>query len=113
MFRFTGLDEAGLHRVRLDRDPLGPVDVDRLSGIILGGGSYIVSDPAESKSEDKHRVKCDLSTCWTRSSSATSRSSAWRLPTSCLGIMCTAALLAYGGPSLGLGMLCAYVVGDF
>ena len=38
MMRFAGLDGSGMHRIRLTHRPLGPVDLDDWSGIILGGG---------------------------------------------------------------------------
>ena len=52
MMRFGGLDENGMHRIRLTHRPLGPIDLDEWSGIILGGGPYNVSDPPESKIVD-------------------------------------------------------------
>ncbi len=52
MMRFAGLDENGMHRIRLTHRPLGPIDLDDWSGIILGGGPYNVSDPPESKIAD-------------------------------------------------------------
>ena len=60
MLRFTGLDESGLMRLRLDREPLGPVDLDAWSGIILGGGPYNVSDPQPDKSLDQRRAESEL-----------------------------------------------------
>lgn len=58
MLRYAGLDEAGLRRVRLERAPLGAVDLDEVSGIILGGGPYTVSDRV--KSPVQERVEADL-----------------------------------------------------
>ena len=40
MLRFSGLDEQHLRRVRLEQTPLGRVDLDDWSGIILGGGPF-------------------------------------------------------------------------
>ena len=60
MLRFTGLDEAHLHRVRLEQAPLGEVDLDDWSGIVLGGGPFQSSDPPEAKSAVQRRV--DLAT---------------------------------------------------
>ncbi len=60
MLRFGGLDESGLRRWRLDRDPLGPVDLDDWSGIILGGGPYNASDPFADKSADQRRAESEL-----------------------------------------------------
>ena len=57
---FTGLDEAALHRVRLERRPLGPVDLDDWSGIFLGGGPFNASDPAAGKSAVQQRVEAEL-----------------------------------------------------
>src|SRR6202040_902625 len=60
MMRFGGLDEAGLHRIPLTHQPLGPIDLTDWSGIILGGGPYNVSDAAESKSQTQRRVESEL-----------------------------------------------------
>lgn len=57
---FTGCDERDVRRVRLERDALGVVDLDDWSGIVLGGGPFNVSDPAERKSEVQHRVEAEL-----------------------------------------------------
>ena len=40
-----GLDERDLERRRIERDPLGEVDLDRYSGVILGGSPYTITDP--------------------------------------------------------------------
>lgn len=60
MMRFGGLDEAGMHRIRLTHRPLGSIDLDDWSGIILGGGPYNVSDPQGSKSPTQRRVESEL-----------------------------------------------------
>ena len=60
MMRFGGLDETDLHTIRLPEQPLGPIDLADWSGIILGGGPYNVSDPAESKSATQQRVESEL-----------------------------------------------------
>jgi GMP synthase (glutamine-hydrolysing) len=57
---FTRLDESTLRRVRLERGPLGPVDLSEWSGILLGGGPFNSSDPAAHKSPVQHRVEADL-----------------------------------------------------
>jgi GMP synthase (glutamine-hydrolysing) len=57
---FTGLDESALHRVRLERGPLGDVDLSQWSGIFLGGGPFNSSDSVEQKSSVQHRVEEDL-----------------------------------------------------
>ena len=59
--RFSGLDERGLRRVQLDRDPIGDVDLDEWSGIMLGGGPFNASDPVAAKSATQQRVEMDLS----------------------------------------------------
>ena len=58
MVRYTGLDPADLRRVRLEQGPLGDVDLDAVSGIILGGGPYTVSDRV--KSPVQERVEAEL-----------------------------------------------------
>ena len=57
---FTGLNESSLRRWRLERDPLGTVDLDAWSGIMLGGGPFNASDPDELKSPAQHRVETEL-----------------------------------------------------
>jgi GMP synthase (glutamine-hydrolysing) len=60
MMRFAGLDEVGMQRINLTHRPLGPIDLDDWSGIVLGGGPYNVSDPPESKSSTQRRVESEL-----------------------------------------------------
>ena len=60
VLRFGGLDERGLHRIRLTHRALGSIDLAEWSGIILGGGPYNVSDPPESKSPTQQRVESEL-----------------------------------------------------
>jgi GMP synthase (glutamine-hydrolysing) len=57
---FTGLEESMLRRVRLERRPLGSVDLDDWSGILLGGGPFNASDPDGAKSPVQHRVEAEL-----------------------------------------------------
>jgi GMP synthase (glutamine-hydrolysing) len=61
MLRRTGLPEHELVRIRLERQPLGGIDLDDWSGVILGGGPYQASDPPETKSATQHRVEAELS----------------------------------------------------
>ena len=60
MLRCSGLEERQFRRIRLEQQPLGPIDLADYSGIVLGGGPFQVSDPAESKSEVQVRVEADL-----------------------------------------------------
>ncbi len=60
MLRSCGLDEPQLRRVRLDQQPLGALDLDRWSGIILGGGPFQVSDDQAGKSALQLRIEADL-----------------------------------------------------
>ena len=60
VLRFSGLSEDDVHRVRLEQEPLGTVDLADWSGIVLGGGPFNVSDPMESKSDTQHRVEAEL-----------------------------------------------------
>jgi GMP synthase (glutamine-hydrolysing) len=60
MRRFAGLDEDGMHQIRLTQRPMGDVDLDHYSGIILGGGPYNVSDPPDEKSSTQRRVESEL-----------------------------------------------------
>lgn len=56
----TGLDERELVRHRLEREPLGDVDLGALSGVMLGGSPFTVSDPADAKSAAQVRVEAEL-----------------------------------------------------
>jgi GMP synthase (glutamine-hydrolysing) len=58
--RFGGLDEGDLERRRLERDPLGEIDLDRYSGLILGGSPYTITDPEHVKSSAQIRVEAEL-----------------------------------------------------
>jgi len=55
---FSGLIESGLRRFRLERDPVGPVDLREWSGIVLGGGPFNYTEPA--KSAVQRRAEADL-----------------------------------------------------
>jgi GMP synthase (glutamine-hydrolysing) len=57
---YSGLDESSLRRHRLERDPLPEVALADWAGIIVGGGPFNVSDPAETKSDVQHRVEREL-----------------------------------------------------
>src|SRR3712207_9239745 len=47
--RATGLDEHQLRRIRLEAGPLPELDLDDYAGVLLGGGPFNSSDPAEDK----------------------------------------------------------------
>ena len=55
-----GLAERDLERRRIERDPLGQVDLNRYSGVILGGSPYTSTDPEHEKSPDQIRVESEL-----------------------------------------------------
>lgn len=58
--QLTGLAPDGLHRVRMEAAPLPRLDLDRYSGIFLGGGPFNTSDPPEAKSPVQRRVEREL-----------------------------------------------------
>jgi GMP synthase (glutamine-hydrolysing) len=60
--RFSGLAAEDLVHIQLDRAPLPPLDLDAVSGIIVGGSPYNTSDPQETKSADQVRAESELST---------------------------------------------------
>ncbi|MFC3777112.1 glutamine amidotransferase [Mycolicibacterium holsaticum] len=62
VLRFAGLDPAGLQRIRLTHQPLGHIDLADWSGVILGGGPYTISDPADTKSAVQQRAEAELLT---------------------------------------------------
>ncbi|MDR3070983.1 MAG: glutamine amidotransferase [Propionibacteriaceae bacterium] len=56
--RVAGLDASAMKQLRLERQPLGKIDLADYSGIILGGSGFCVSDKA--KSDLQKRVEADL-----------------------------------------------------
>ena len=56
--RYGGLDEPQLERRRLEQRPLGDVDLDAYSGLILGGSPFTIS--VEEKSDVQLRVETEL-----------------------------------------------------
>ena len=58
--RFLDVDESGLNRRQLGVEPLGDLNLDDWSGIILGGGSFTFSDPEESKAPVQRAAERDL-----------------------------------------------------
>ncbi len=57
---YAGLAERDLRRVRLEKGPLGCLDLREWSGILLGGGPFNASDPETAKSAVQRRVETDL-----------------------------------------------------
>ena len=57
-----GLRPDELVRVRLEQGPLGEVDLEEWSGIILGGGPFNVSDPEDVKSPTQRGAESELRT---------------------------------------------------
>jgi GMP synthase (glutamine-hydrolysing) len=60
VLRCAGLDERDVRRVRLERDPLGAIDLEDWSGIVLGGGPFNSSDPEDVKSAAQKRAEAEL-----------------------------------------------------
>ncbi|MEE2569330.1 glutamine amidotransferase [Pseudarthrobacter sp. J64] len=58
--RFCGLEPAQLRRVRLDAEHLPDLDLDSISGVIVGGSPFTSSDPPETKSAVQKRVEREL-----------------------------------------------------
>ncbi|MCU1432362.1 MAG: glutamine amidotransferase [Actinotalea sp.] len=58
--RFGGLTEDELVRIRLEAGPMPPVDLDELSGVIVGGSPFNASDPVEEKTDIQLRVESEL-----------------------------------------------------
>lgn len=59
--RFTGLSETNLPLVNLAEEELPVLELDAWSGVLLGGGPWNASDPAESKSPAQLRAEASLS----------------------------------------------------
>lgn len=60
MLRFGGLSPAQLRRVRLEAGPMPPIDLDEVSGVIVGGSPFTTSDPPEKKTAVQVRVEAEL-----------------------------------------------------
>lgn len=58
---FTGLAPEDLLWVRLDRDPFPDLHAQDISGIILCGSPFTVSDPPSSKSPEQVRAEAEIS----------------------------------------------------
>jgi GMP synthase (glutamine-hydrolysing) len=58
--RATGLSDGELRRIRLEAGPLPDLDLADHSGVLLGGGPFNSSDPAEEKSPVQRRVEAEL-----------------------------------------------------
>jgi GMP synthase (glutamine-hydrolysing) len=56
----SGLGESELRRIRLEQRALGEIDLREWSGVLLGGGPFNYSDPAELKTPVQRRVEADL-----------------------------------------------------
>ncbi len=58
--RLTGLLPEELEWRRIDRGPLGAIEFERYSGIVLAGSPFTVSEPVERKSPTELRVEREL-----------------------------------------------------
>ncbi|WP_295784416.1 glutamine amidotransferase [uncultured Microbacterium sp.] len=58
--RYTGLPPERLVRVRLERDPLPALDLDQVSGVLVGGSPFNASDPLDKKSAVQRRVEAEM-----------------------------------------------------
>lgn len=60
VLRFGGLHPDELLRVRLEAGPMPPLDLEGISGVIVGGSPFNASDPPEEKSPTQLRVEAEL-----------------------------------------------------
>lgn len=61
VLRFGGLDEGSLVRVRMEAGPMPAIDLDAISGIVVGGSPFDASTPADRKSAAQVRVEREMS----------------------------------------------------
>ncbi|CAM4068303.1 glutamine amidotransferase [Helcobacillus massiliensis] len=62
ILRFSGLQPSQLRRVRLEAGPFpSDIDLDDISGIIVGGSPYTTSDPPHAKSAEQVAAEAELS----------------------------------------------------
>jgi GMP synthase (glutamine-hydrolysing) len=57
---YAGVPTARVDRIRLEQDPMPPIDLDRYAGIITGGSPFNSSDPITKKSAVQRRVEADI-----------------------------------------------------
>lgn len=60
VIRYTGLTPDQIHRIRIEKESIGPIDLTKYSGIILGGGPANVSDANETKNPEQLRFEKEL-----------------------------------------------------
>lgn len=60
VLRFGGLEPRELRRVRLESAPLPALDLDEVSGLIVGGSPFTTSVPEDAKSPTQVRVEAEL-----------------------------------------------------
>ncbi len=58
--RYTGLPPHRLRRVRLERETMPAIDLDEVSGVLVGGSPFNASDPFERKSVVQRRVEAEM-----------------------------------------------------
>ncbi|GAA4692052.1 glutamine amidotransferase [Nocardioides nanhaiensis] len=58
--RFLGVGAEGLERAQLGPEPWVADHVDRWSGILLGGGAFTTTEPAEHKSPEQVQAEADI-----------------------------------------------------
>ena len=58
--QYMELTPGELFRHRLERDPLGEIDLSAYSGIVLGGSPFNSTDPEASKSATQRRAEAEL-----------------------------------------------------
>ena len=58
--RFSRLQEGEVHRVRLEAGPMPPIELDRYSGVIIGGSPFNSSDPPALKSDVQRRAESEM-----------------------------------------------------
>lgn len=60
VLRLSGLAERDLRRIRLESAPMPSVDLDQVSGIILGGSPYDTTAPPQRRTPTQDRVETEL-----------------------------------------------------
>jgi GMP synthase (glutamine-hydrolysing) len=58
--RYSGLRPDQLRRVRLEADPMPPLNLDAISGIFVGGSPFNASDTGAEKSAVQQRVEAEF-----------------------------------------------------
>ena len=60
ILRYGGLDHQSVHRVRMEKEGVPPINLDNYSAVLMGGGPYNVSDDEKTKPPEQKKFEIEL-----------------------------------------------------